>query len=195
LWDWAFKTFDVDIDSDNNNDYDEPGRTVQEDILEETPDYPGKILYVNNGDINRNKIPDFADFIYVDKQSQMIPYKFTPIVIEIPAQVDVESDDSTLTLIYSGSDPLQIATQNIGTAEDPEIEYTPAEGSQRIWLKNADTLRNPNGVAITGDYVTNNIPFTLKQLGFTDAERTKVFYIEGIRPVANSLQMQLEYKI
>ena len=198
LWEWAFETFDMDMDTDNNNGYDEPERTNEEELAEIEQDHPGKIIYANVDDINGNEVPDYAEFIYEDKQGQIIPYKFTPLVIEIPPHVNVEEETSVIVFEYAGSNPLEVEkSENLGTEEFPEYEYTPAPGNQRIWLKNADELRNPNGVMneTSGHYVAPDLAIPLNKLGYTKDNRVVTYYIEGIKAGSLKIRTVLEYQI
>ncbi|MFY0639804.1 MAG: hypothetical protein JXR16_02080 [Bermanella sp.] len=178
LWDWAFNTLDLDIDSDNNNGFAAPDRTLQEEENETKDQHPGKTIPINDGDINKNDIPDYAEFEYLNDKGALYSKKLVPFVIEIPAHVDIAG--ATIKFEYAGSDPLDIK-QEADTNDPDTIIYTPAEGDQRLWLKNADKKRNPMGVNNGGDYITPNTAYGLLQLGFDNSKRIKTFYIEGIR--------------
>jgi hypothetical protein len=194
LWDWAFTTMDLDMDSDNNNGYEEPDRTVKEEETEKQEGHPGKIIRLNDGDINQNDIPDFAEFEYIDSKGIKLNKKLVPFVVEIPGHVEIE--EATIKFEYTGSDPLNIA-QAPDPTDNTTIVYTPAEGSQRLWLKNADEKRNPLGISEGGDYVTPNAEYTLLQLGFENSKRIKILYIEGIRATeagAATTRVYLEYQ-
>ena len=55
---------DLDIDSDNNNGFDPPDGSDYEDQIEAIagdPNFPGKIIGVNDADLNENGVPDYAD--------------------------------------------------------------------------------------------------------------------------------------
>ena len=178
LWDWAFNTLDLDIDSDNNNGFTAPDRTLKEEENESKDKHPGKIIPINDGDINKNRIPDYAEFEYINDKGALYSKKLIPFVVEIPAHVDIA--DATIKFEYAGSDPLTIKQE--ADANDPQkITYTPAEGDQRLWLKNADGKRNPMSVNDGGDYITPNQAYGLLQLGFENSKRIKTLYIEGIR--------------
>ncbi|MGR6871828.1 hypothetical protein ACU6U9_05860 [Pseudomonas sp. HK3] len=195
LWDWAFSTMDIDMDSDNNNGLDEPDRTLAEEESETKEGHPGKVINVNDGDINNNKIPDYAEFQYLTEQGIKFEKSFTPMVIEIPAHVKFNT--ATISLEYQGSDPQAVQKDNIGTAQEPIYAYTPAPGVERMWIKNGDENRIGKGVHEGGDYITPKQKYTLMQLGFEDGKRTKTFYIEGIRATeagASVTYINLEYE-
>lgn len=197
LWEWAFTTLDVDIDSDNNNGYETPDRSLKEEGVEALPGYPGKIIDVNDGDVNDNGIPDFAEFDYHDKDGHRVETRFIPFVVEVPEHVNIRDPQSTLQLNYSASDPLKVESINHGTNEDPEWEYIPASGAQRIWTVNADQSRFPVDAKVGGNYITPSTKYTLIALGFSEHERIKTFYIEGIHKTEAGeakIRMLLEYE-
>jgi len=194
LWDWAFTTLDVDIDSDNNNGFELPDRTLLEEASELSEKMPGKRIRINTGDVNQNKIPDFAEFEYVTKDGVRIEKKFVPFVVEIPDHIPI--DGSTLEFQYSGSDPLALKIEDDPDHQGEKI-YTAAEGFQRIWITNATVKRNPQGLKQNGDYIAPNDIYSLLQLGFRQRRRIKTFYIEAIKkadPNEASITLILEEK-
>jgi hypothetical protein len=196
LWEWAFTTMDIDIDSDNNNGLDEPDRSLAEEEIEGAENYSGKIIAINDGDINGNDIPDFAEFKYLDENANKVDLRFVPIIFEIPPHVNIA--EATLTFIYSASNPTAVTSVNKGTADAPQIEYTPTTGYQRLWLVNADETRRPETITHHGHYIAPNVKYTLNDLGFSSFVRNKTFYIEGIaKSEAGEAQIQtvLEYEI
>ncbi|UXD86199.1 hypothetical protein [Thalassolituus hydrocarboniclasticus] len=185
LWEWAFTTLDIDMDEDNNNGTDLPDRSALEEAIESIPKHPGKRIRVNNMDINQNKVPDFAEFDYLDKTGQRVITHFVPMVVEIPSHVPMAG--STLTFSYQGSEPLAIEV-----SDDPDYPgdsrrklYEAAPGVQRMWRTDADKKRDPKGIHSGGDYVTPDHQYSLLQLGFSEQKRTQVFYLEGIRRTEN----------
>lgn len=185
LWEWGFTTLDIDMDEDNNNGTDLPDRSMLEEAIESIPKHPGKRIRVNNMDINHNRVPDFAEFDYLDKTGQRVITHFVPMVVEIPSHVPMEG--STLTFSYQGSEPLAIEV-----SDDPDYPgdsrrklYEAAPGVQRMWRTDADKKRDPKGIHSGGDYVTPDHQYSLLQLGFSEQKRTQVFYLEGIRRTEN----------
>ena len=179
LWQFAFGTLDVDVDSDNNNTYEAPDRTDEEELVERDPDARGKEIDVNNKDMNDNDIVDFAEFSYKDDEGNDVPIRFIPMVVEIPGYVDLREAD--LKFSYNGSDPMVIEVENIGDAQNPILMHTPAPGVIRIWTKDGIEERNPESVTNGGDYVTPDTTFKVVDLGFTEFNRIVTFYMEGIR--------------
>ena len=101
-----------------------------------------------------------------------------------------------ITFEYLGSNPEEIAKENVGTSEDPEYVYTPADGNQRLWLKNANVARTGKALRNGGDYIKANQEYGLLELGFDQNTRIKTFYIEGIRRTqtgGGAIQVVLDY--
>jgi len=185
LWQFEFTTMDIDIDSDNNNGFDLPNRDFAEEAIEADKDKPGKVHTVNDGDVNGNQVPDYAEFDYGGASNSFVPF-----VVEIPSQIDLSS--ATVMFLYSDSDPKKIKVEEVGTDEYPSTRYTPDPGAQRIWLKNASEVRDPQI-----DYMVSGTKYSVSVLGFTDSERIKVFYLEGVRETdmgEASIQVSLEYE-
>jgi len=168
LWEYAFRSVDIDVDSDNNNGFALPDRTLEEDQLENTAGLPGKILVANNGDTDNDNIPDFADFNPGEE--------FIPLVLSVPDHQNLSS--SRIRFEYSGSDPMgvvQEGDENIG------YRYVPAPGLQRLWKKNGNQQRIAFPLAGGGDYIAPDVPYLPVQLGITASQREIVLYIEAIR--------------
>ena len=118
---------DVDIDSDNNNGLDLPDRSLAEEEAEKATNHPRKIIDVNDGDVNDNDVPDFAEFVYLNTSNQSVDMRFVPFIVEIPPEANLTT--ATLRLSYSGSDPLSVTLRNNGTAngkrgQNPLMIYT-----------------------------------------------------------------------
>ena len=128
IWEWGFTTLDIDIDSDNNNGFELPDRSQEEEVAEQIERHTSKRVRVNTGDVNQNDIPDFAEFEYLTKDGKAINKQFVPLVIEIPSHVPINT--ATIHFGYSGSDPLDINIKPDPDNDDKKI-YTPASGIMR----------------------------------------------------------------
>jgi len=62
---------DLDIDSDNNNAFNAPARSDEEEDIQDDPSLPGKIIAVNNQDIDDDGVPDYADSEITGGQSSL----------------------------------------------------------------------------------------------------------------------------
>jgi hypothetical protein len=180
LWEFAFKLVDIDVDSDNNNGFGQPELNLAEDEVEDqpnNPDTPGKILSVNNEDLDKDGIPDFADMDYSSANTN----NFAQVVISLPKSV-TDLSNTWLRFYYLGSDPTAVQT---ATDSDPDgvqfTVYSPAPGMVRIWRKPANKPRNPLVDYITPSTadVQNNIP--AQTIGFTEDIRQVTLFIEGVK--------------
>lgn len=184
--------FDLDIDSDNNNQFNNPTRSQQEEDDENisgNPDKPGKRIAVNDGDWDNDGITDFADGFNLDTSNAeddlisntTVPraagqdLKFTRLVLDLGDVVDL--NEVKIRFSYSASDPSATTLSGTGTQADPFV-YTAAPGHLRIWKKQASVARDPQDAAAGGDYITPNIEYSAADLG-TGREIT--LYVEGIR--------------
>jgi len=193
---------DLDIDSDNNNEFDPPGHTAYEDRIEDKSgdaNFPGKVVVVDDGDVDNDGIPDFADgFDYDDSDGDddglCTGLHFVPVVLEIPAPIDLNK--AKLRITYDASDPAEVTL----TGTEPNQVYTlPSEGSLRLWKKNGSQQRNKLSFTESenGDYVPSNDPddpddwydaSDLAKLGsppLSNSNRTVTLYVEAVKPSAD----------
>ncbi len=175
--------FDADMDSDNTTGtLGGPNRTNSEDQIEEKAGEPGKTIPINWGNRDGDGFKDYLDGFSValagggGNHMQNGPNqsaKFTPLVLEIPAPVDVTT--ATLMFNYSASNPANIDVGN----------GTPAAGKLRIWTKDGNVGRRGEDVTtaigpIFGDFVNAGVTYTADSLGFTATTRTVTLFVEGI---------------
>ncbi|HEV2208112.1 MAG TPA: hypothetical protein VG167_05015 [Verrucomicrobiae bacterium] len=177
-------TLDLDIDSDNNNSFDPPGRTEAEDRVEDIT--PGKVLWIHDGDSDGDGIPDYVDGFDLDNsnpEDDVSPYdRFVPLVIELPEHFDLASGNVLIS--YSASDPSQVwFDSSSSTCVLPP-------GALRIWRKDGNFPRNKNGASgldslgnpvPAGDYVAPGSYSDLSKLGFSPTVRIVTLYVEGVR--------------
>lgn len=177
---------DADIDTDNNNGLSAPLRTLIEDHYEHLTEHPQgtkwpcKLIAVNDGDVDDDGVPNFADGI--DKYSNSGANAgggFTPFVVEIPTVVDLQT--VKLRFVYDKeSNPAGVIRSGTGTPSDPYI-FTPAAGGGkfRIWNVDGNVDRKVAEVSSSGNYVKSNSDYSPDDLGF-GTNHTKTLYIEGI---------------
>ncbi len=180
LYEYRFKVPDLDIDSDNNNGFDTPERSDQEDAIEDLPGdprFPGKLIAVNDGDVDEDGLPDFADMVYRNPQTgQAANVRFTPLIAELPEYIDLAT--AKLRFRYAGSDPNAVKTT---TQADGSVRYTPAQGSQRVWLKGPSKQRDPVADYVIPSTAQADRPYTPMELGFSETQRTVTLFIERVR--------------
>jgi hypothetical protein len=187
---------DVCVDSLNVHGYDLPEPTPEVESIEDNSALPGKIIMVNDNDLDGDSIPDFADgyALFPDTPSSIdCPGKeFAPLVITIPDSIDVQT--ARFWLYYNASDPLQVTTNAAGIYELP-----PDGGHLRLWNVDGDVPRNANSLwnHAAGNYVppTPAEGISAETLGFTDTLRQKTLYIEGIRPSQTAGDQRIRFRV
>lgn len=169
---------DLDIDSDNNNIFNLPDRSFNEDVMEDDPCQPGRIVVNNNDDNDGDQVPDFADGFNLDgiwgNEDDLCPsQQFVPLTVEIATYIDLEQAQIRIT--YDESIP---ADTSILRGEPNE--YIPAPGTLRIWAQPGDMQRNSEHIRRGGDFVIPSV-YNPAQLGFTNSNRAVTWYVEGIQ--------------
>jgi len=170
---------DLDVDSDNNNAMADfgPQRTQGEEDIEDKNNLPGRIVWVNNNDDDRDNVADFGDGYNLNganpnDDANTDEKNFVRIVFEVPPTVDLTKAKVRMT--YDASNPAAATT----ITTPPNIAQAP--GELRIWKKNGNLVRNPS-VIPTGDYVAPGT-YDPSALGLSNAMRTVNLWLEGIRP-------------
>lgn len=174
---------DLDVDSDNNNGQAAPARSPEEDQIEDDASKPGKILCVNNGDLDGDGVPDLADGFNADNTAntaddQPSPQRFVPIVLQLPAALDPAT--TRISFAYSASNPAQV---NV-TQTPAGAAFTIPAGHLRLWTRDGPELRDKRSVANSGHFIPANQQLQATALGFAPDTRIKTFYLEAIAPSA-----------
>ena len=201
---------DLAIDSDNNNQYDEPDMKKEEYDKEE--DEPGKIFLVNDDDLDYDDIPDFADgfsawndsdYASVTPSDPDEKLPLVPVILEVrvsgansvvPGSVKIKFD-------YTMSDPDpakgDLKREKVGETDDgkPMYEYSAKPGF-RLWLSNAAS-RKKKSVKDGGDFVPvssgsqiDDAEFTLSDLRAANSGTVRIkLYLEAT-PGAEELKDQ-----
>lgn len=179
LWQFGFATLDVDVDSDNNNGLGMPDRSPEEELVEDVPGQPGKILLANTDDTDSDGIPDFADF---DPGTG-----FVPMVIEVPKDVDIAT--AKIKFIYEQSDPNNITIDTSGLTD----LYIPDDGYLRIWNKNGTQARSSNDINGGGDFIRVAQIYNLSLFNISE-DLTITAYLELVRPkgIDGSLSVKID---
>ena len=171
---------DADVDSDNTNGFDAPDRSDDEDAIEDIagdPDYPGKVLTVNDDDDDHDGVPDYADGFDLDGQADTPDdlnesEHFTPLVIELSPGFDPTT--AQLWIDYSDSDPAGVTHQ--GT---PAVYSLPTGGGLlRLWTKDGSQARNKAAVGGGGDFVPKLTWVDVADLN--PSGNTITLYAEGV---------------
>jgi RHS repeat-associated protein len=180
-----FLRVDADVDSDNSGTYAAPEGTLSEELLEEDADSDGKRITVNNGDVDHDNIPDFADgfgFGNATDDQTCLGASFVPVVIKVPLCVDLTQ--AKLKITYPMSVPTSMGTR---TGDSPNYRYPLPSGSLRLW-KTAGARNMASVLDGAGDFVADGeyIGETLTRLGLPAApidgsDRKLTLYLEAVR--------------
>lgn len=182
---------DLDIDSDNTGPYEPPEGTADEDQAEHSPRWPGKYMVVNDGDVNSDGIPNFADG-YDCPATGHTPQpglggRFVPMQLSVPLFLDPAR--ARISIEYYASDPAGVTASG-----NPRV-YAPAPGALRIWAKDGSEARSRRSVArpeyptptwIRGDYVPPRV-YKLQDLG-----NPATLYVEATAPGEHIITVSLD---
>jgi uncharacterized delta-60 repeat protein len=182
---------DADVDSDNNNLLSSPDGNAIEDGVEDIAGvdaHPGKVILVNDGDLDHDGIADYFDGFganrYSDLSDESLNVHFAPMQVQLSG---LDWRNGRIRITYAGSDPALVTS----TLDDPYV--LPAAGSLRIWIKDGDQPRDPHTVAQGGDYLAPGI-YTLAQLGIP-YNQPFTFYIEAVRQSASVADLPISVEI
>ena len=150
---------------------------------------PGKILFVNNGDADRDGVPNFADGFgrFGTNGATDSGGRFTPIYVSLP--VTINPAIALVRFHYAASAPLGVTTQTNGD----DVTYAPVSGQLRLWTRDGTAARSPYGVGSPGGhFVVPGVDYpapTLQFPGYPDYPSVATFYVEalsGCAQVGNS---------
>ncbi len=170
----------VDVDSKNDSGFTADPHTPgdAEDVLEGDTTKAGKVILVNDGDLDLDGVIDHSDGFNADGLMSVddIPptadqgQRFVPLVITLPEPIDLSK--ARLQIAYAASVP------GSGTG-----------GELRLWTKDGHQTRTKDAfTAASGTYVPAKTgteyytPDDLEELGLTDQSRSKTLFIEAITP-------------
>ena len=183
---------DLDIDTFSQVGTGAVLRTDAEDAAEDLDgaDHPGKIICVNDKDVDGDGIPDFLDGIKglitdaANEQDEAITGgAFAQIVLACPIPDWVDRSQAQVAFAYDANDPGTIPQMTIsqasGYATNDWLKNALGSGRIRIWTKNADQQRDPASVADGGDFVPANTLVNLASV-MPSGTNQVVLYVEGI---------------
>jgi hypothetical protein len=166
----------LDVDSENDSAFDSTGWTDAEDEEEDDETQPGKYVGVNDGDINSNGIPNYAEGYDRWFPGANAGGVFTPMALEL--KDPIELDTAKIKFTYSCSDPKDVLRTGAGSDRDP-YRFTAPDGHLRIWKKDGSADRRMAEVDDNGDFVNAGVEYDAHDLGF-GPDRTILLYLEGI---------------
>ena len=182
---------DLDVDSDNENEFNAAGWDDDEDQEEDDETLPGKYIGVNDGDEDRDGIPNFADGYDLWDAGPGAGGAFTPMRLELKEPIDLET--AKIKFIYSCSDPKGVVMTPAATPADSD-QYVPASGHLRIWKRDGTENRKMAEVNDEGDFVKSGQQYDATDLGY-ESGRSIVFYVEGIAPSEKMGDQQIRVEV
>ncbi len=187
---------DLRIDSSNQFGTAVPPANPAADAIEDmdgSTNFPGKIVYMNDMDVDGDEIPDFLDgFDVIDptdplnlahqKDNIVTGGTFVPLVVTCSLPPGLNPADARIVFEYNANDPGTITQMTLAASSSYATnawQQNTLPGRIRVWTKDANQNRNPASITNGGDFVTANasLPFTsILAGGATQA----VFYLEGV---------------
>ena len=160
-------TFDLDVDSDNDDADEDPARTAVEERNEDIPSdasRPGKVLWVNNGDIDGDNVPNFADGMdQFGNEDPNAGGAFTPIIFETERDL-LNISKAAVVFHYDASDPSQMEQFTTSTGR---VWYEAAPGHLRLWTQDGAASRESASLKDGGDYLAPDVAYKLSDLPAT----------------------------
>ncbi|MGC4075106.1 MAG: hypothetical protein QM760_21915 [Nibricoccus sp.] len=103
-----FADLDLDVDSFSRNEAG-PDRSSEEETEEDNAESRGKLVLVNDADVDADGVIDLADGFGSDESttSTLAGGRLVPVVLQLP---DALRDTATVMFNYSASDPLSLVT-------------------------------------------------------------------------------------
>ena len=152
-----------------------------ESALKNIPGTPGKIIFLNDGDADRDGVMDHADGFSAlpgADYAQSKGARFTPVVFTLPPLDDAWNHGFRLT--YNASDPAAVTFDANGAPVLPP-------GRLRLWAKDGGVARASRSITVNfGDYIPSSTSIHGSiYYGFSNSERSRVFYLEGVAPSAS----------
>ncbi len=167
--DYYSSPLDMDVDSDNTNYLSTPDESGEEDTIEDSEDEVGKLIPVNDGDLDEDDLPD-----YVDSEVSGVP--LIPLRLKL---LNVDSEKSRIRFEYDFSDP-DAVTDSVDD-EGNYIYELPEEGKFRILMTN-DTEHSYSLVDDGGELIKSGTTYTTSDLGFDEGTVDETLYIEAVKP-------------
>ncbi len=213
---------DLIMDTNDDNGYDDPRNDpdrVHQDQAELALGAIGKSLDVNDGDLDMDGVPDYADGIAhydyatsltCNDGSEDVYHHFTPMVLSLPAPIDLSV--ARMRLVYDDSDPADLSYEwgwpappadtylRIWTAGDWDPgSTTPSERTAIPFYDVATQAPTFTG----GSFVPSSDPHPdddryfydpsdLAELGLTTSSREVMLYVEAVQSATDGLRIVVE---
>lgn len=191
---------DLDIDSNNNEGFVYEKGSKEEDGIEAAAGLPGKVIPLNIND--SDGVIDWADGFDINGadtyDDSLTGVDFVPFLLAFPGST-LDPDDVEIVFHYDASDPAAITYQTRSYTVSGMSDYDyqlPAEGTMRIWTKNADEPRMKESLAGTpkGDFIPKDTKIKWSDLVETGAPQVKL-YLEAVQGEGlKSISVDIYYK-
>ena len=153
---------DLQIDSNNDGLINDSDDSV-EDLA------PGKIIFINDGDLDEDGIPDCYDGFDIkvngNGESQAGGWRsevFTPIKIYLRGLSDLIASNQNVSIRFSypAANPQNETITGAGTDEEPYV-FSDSNKCLRIWTKDGTSQRNKESISSSGDFIPSDTPIPL----------------------------------
>ncbi|NVJ62429.1 MAG: hypothetical protein HWE27_18720 [Gammaproteobacteria bacterium] len=187
LWEYSTVSLNLAVDSDNNNELNDPDISRDEEKVEfnipGNKELPGKRIEAHTGDTDEDTIPDFVDF--QGNNGKKPSLRFTPMIITVNGAEDAVKDRLYVKFLYDASDPneiFRIPRSNIDYEDEKNLDafVLPEKGLFRLWTKNGDENRNITKVSQSGDFIPSSEYISLNDLGYDGSTSKITLYIEAV---------------
>ncbi|WP_428939447.1 hypothetical protein [Fontivita pretiosa] len=181
---------DIDLAIDSNND---GVITAADEAVEDTDRNAGKLIVVNRDDNDADGILDFADgfnaFSDTSDDQSTSGEQLAKVTLLLPAGLD---PTATLTFDYDAANPASptVSRTAIDKAGLDGVtyrthEYRVGSGLLRLWLKPGDAART------TDDFLADEDPYTLSELGLSAGQRELTLYLEAVNGSAAGVRVRV----
>ena len=191
---------DLNIDSNNNEGFVYEKGSKGEDGIEEQTGLPGKVIPLNIND--SDGVIDWADGFDINSSDtyddSLVGVDFVPFLLAFPGS-NLNAEDVEIVFHYDASDPAAVTYQTRSYTVSGVSDYDyqlPAEGTLRIWTKNADEIRKKESLAGTpkGDFIPKDTKIKWTDLVETGEPQVKL-YLEGVQGEGlKSITVDIYYK-
>ena len=183
---------DLKIDSDNSATAADNGINDADDSVENVA--PGKHVFINNLDKDKDGVPDFADGFNssagVNSGAGASP-EFTPLKLKFDLPNSIDASTAKVKFTYLSSDPATVTKTGNGTDASPLI-YTPASGHLRIWEKDGTESRFSEPIIQNGDFIPANVQFSLETFAY---QNELEFYIEAVKESSSKGDLSIKVEL
>ena len=193
--------FEIKIDYSGNG-------TIDDDDVYDTNNPFGKLIHINNLDVDQDGIPDYADgfksYGYENGSVQLVPIssseqngaslQFEKIIIRVSNNIKPSEWNFCFEFNQAFLNMINVNQQVINS--DHYQTYEPrGSGTLRLWKKDGNIARSNDPITIQGDYIPSMINISLNYLDNVRKEKKDIYghimyyeytiYVEAVKPCNN----------